>query len=419
MRGYGWLLLLASLATPLAGARGADAAPPRETPSVWAFRKPIALPSLAQAGLVELRLDADVQRDALPTLADLRVRDAYGADVPYVLRRRERAAAEPPREAALLDLVTTPHGEVRFVLDAGAGRVQHNRVRLGVREQARNFRVPVRVETSADGRAWQVARESGLIYRLEAETRARDTSVAYPTSTARWLRVTVGAERGRALPLAGAALVAAAPERDEERVAASIVERDEESMRRTSRLVIDLRARRAVDRVELDVAERSFQRVVLIEAGDDRKTWRWIGGGALSAVDTGVVRERRTTARFSEVATRYLRLIVQNLDERPLTVTGARVFAVRRSIVFEAVPGRAYVLDYGNPRATAPRVDGARPPSGDRPPEAVLGAAQPVPRSEPPAWVASQPVAMWASTTMAMLALGSLAWRMARSVRTG
>lgn len=31
---------------------------------------------------VELRLDADALRDASPTLADLRVRDAQGADVP-------------------------------------------------------------------------------------------------------------------------------------------------------------------------------------------------------------------------------------------------------------------------------------------------------------------------------------------------
>jgi hypothetical protein len=406
----------------LAGASLVAAQPARETPSTWAFRKAITLPALAQAGFVELRLDADVFRDASPTLADLRVRDAHGSDVGYVVRRRERIAAESTRDATMLDLVTTRDGTVRFALEAGPGRIVHNRVRLTIRDQARNFRVPVRVETSDDGRTWHVARESGFIYRVEGETKASDTSVSYPTSTARWLRVTVGPEKGRALPLAGARLViAATPEREEERVAASLVERDEETMRRTTRLVIDLRGRRPVDRVELDVAERNFHRVVLVEAGDDRKAWRWIGSCAISAVDTGTVRERLTGARFPETTARYLRLTIQNLDDRPLSVTGARVFAVKRTIVFEAAPGRAYVLDYGNPSATPPRYDVARALGylgGERLPEAVLGTAQRVPAPVPSPWLASQPVVMWASMAMAALALGSLLWRMARGVRT-
>lgn len=405
----------------LAATNVAAAEPAREAPSAWAFRKPLTLPELSQPGFVEVRLDADVYRQASPTLADLRLRDAHGTEIGYALRRREQVAAESTREAALLDLVTTPQGDVRFVLDAGAGRILHNRVRLRIRDQARNFRVPVRVETSDDGRAWQLARASGFIYRVEGETKAADTSVSYPTSTARWVRITVGPERGRPLPLAGAGLVVAAtPVREEERVPAALVERDEETMRRTTRVVLDLKTRRPVDRVEMDVAERNFYRVVLLEASDDRKAWRYLGSAAISAVEVGTVRERLTGARFPETTTRYLRLTIQNLDDRPLSVTAARVFAVKRTIVFEAVPGRAYVLDYGNPAATAPRYDVTRAVAylgSDALPQATLGAANPVPRPEPSAWLASQPVVMWASMAMAVLALGSLLWRMARGVR--
>jgi uncharacterized protein DUF3999 len=425
MAGYVWLLVslvLKVFLVLLAAASVAAAQPARETPSPWAFRKLVTLPELFQPGFVELRLDSDVSRDASPTLADLRLRDANGGDVDYALRRRERIAAESTREIAMLDLVTTPPGAVRFALDAGPGRIVHNRVRLTIRDQARNFRVPVRVETADDGRTWQLAREAGFIYRVEGETKAADTSVSYPSSTARWVRVTVGPERGRVLPLAGAALVlAATPEREEERVTASLVERDEETMRRTTRLVIDLRSRRPVDRIELDVAERNFHRVALIEASDDRKIWRWAGSCAISAVDAGKIRERLTGTRFPETTARYLRVTIQNLDDRPLTVTGARVFAVKRTIVFEATPGRAYVLDYGNPAAAAPRYDVARAMTdlgGDKLPEATLGTARPVPAPPPAPWLASQPIVMWASMAMAVLVLGSLLWRMACSVRT-
>ncbi len=413
IRGHALAIALVLAATGTAGAR-----PAREAPDAWAFRKPVTVPALAQPGFVELRLDADVMREATPTLTDLRLRDDTGGDVPYFVRRRERLVAPVARETPMLDLVTTRDGAVRFVLDAGVDRGPHSRVRLAVREQARNFRVPVRVEIADDGRAWRLVREAGFIYRVEGETKTADTSVSYPTTTARWLRLTIGAEKGQTLPLAGAAIVLGDATREEDRIPAALVERDAESMRRTTRLVLDLRSRRPADRVELDVTEREFQRVVLVEAGDDRRTWRWVGSSAISAVDVAGIRERLTSVRFPETGARYLRLTIQHLDEPPLTVSGARVFAVKRALVFEAMPGRTYVLDYGNPGAAAPREDArALPFLGDRLPTATLGATRPVPAPPSSPWIASQSLATWATTAMAGLALASLGWRMARGLR--
>jgi hypothetical protein len=413
IRGHALAIALVLASTGAAGAR-----PARETLDAWAFRKPVTVPALSQPGFVELRLDADVMREATPTLTDLRLRDDTGGDVAYFVRRRERLVAPVARETPMLELVTTREGAVRFVLDAGVDRGPHSRVRLSVRDQARNFRVPVRVETADDGRAWRLVREAGFIYRVEGETKTADTSVSYPTTTARWLRLTIGAEKGQPLPLAGAAIVLADTGREEDRIPAALVERDAESMRRTTRLVLDLRSRRPADRIELDVVERVFQRVVLVEAGDDRTTWRWVGSSAISAVDVAGIRERLTSVRFPETAARYLRLTIQNLDEPPLTVSGARVFAVKRAVVFEAMPGRTYVLDYGNPGAAAPREDArALPFLGDRLPTATLGATRPVPATPSAPWMASQSLATWATTAMAGLALASLGWRMARGLR--
>lgn len=413
-RGYALAVTLV-----LVGAGGAGARPAREAPDAWAFRKPVTVPAVAQPTFVELRLDADVLRDAAPTLADLRLRDETGGDVAYAVRRRERLGQPLTRELPMLELVTTREGAVRFVVDAGGERIPHSRVRLAVRAQARNFRVPVRVEVADDGRAWRLVREAGFIYRVEGETKTADTSVSYPTTTARWLRLTIGPEKGQALPLAGAAVVFGDAAREEDRIPAALVERDPESMRRTTRFVLDLRARRPADRVDLDITERAFQRVVLVEAADDRKAWRWVGSGAVSAVDVAGIRERLASVRFPETTARYLRLTIQNLDEPPLTVNGARVFAVKRALVFEVTPGRSYVLDYGNPAAAAPREDGrAVPFLGDVLPTATLGATRPVPAPPSTPWVLSQLLATWATTAMAGLAFASLGWRMARGLRT-
>src|SRR5205085_1468897 len=221
----------------LAAAGVAPAQTPTRAPDVWSFRRPIALPALAQPGFVELAIDAHVYREAALTLQDLRIREAGGADVAYVVRRHERRAAEASRDARLVDLVTTPERAVRFVLDAGSGRILHNRVRLVIADEAKNFRVPVRVETADEVGHWQVAREAGFIYRVEGDTRAADTSVSYPASTARRLRLTVGPADGQPLPVAGARLVVAtAAERREETVSATLVARDEDTVRRTTQL---------------------------------------------------------------------------------------------------------------------------------------------------------------------------------------
>jgi hypothetical protein len=290
-------------------------------------------------------------------------------------------------------------------------------VRLAVRESARNFRLPVRVETAEDGRGWQIAREAGFVYRIEADTKTADTTVSYRPSRARFVRVTIGADHGRSLPLAGAALVIAAPAtREEERVAATILSRDQETMRRTTRLVLDRRSRRPVDRSELDIAEREFRRVVLVESSDDRTRWRFIGSGAVSAVDRPL-RERATSVRFPETTARYLRLTIQNLAEPPLTVSGVRLFAVKRTLLFDAVPGRAYVLDYGHPTAPAPGDAPLAITAEARGPAATLGAPHVVFAGGAGRPLASAPVAAWATAGTALLVFGSLLWRVARGVR--
>jgi hypothetical protein len=296
-------------------------------------------------------------------------------------------------------------------------------VRLAIADAAKNFRVPVRVETADELGRWQVAREAGFIYRVEGETRAADTSVSYPTSTARRLRITVAPADGQPLPVTGARLVVATPaERTEEAVPATLISREEDTTRRTTRLVLDLGGRRPVDRVDLDVSDRNFHRVVLIEASDDRTQWRWLGSCSISAVDTGRVRERLTDTRFPEATARYVRVSIENLDDRPLSISAVRLFAVPRTMVFTAVPRHTYVLEYGNPSAAAPRYDLARTLAylgDDRLPAGTLGPVErvPAPLQRTSAWIQSQPIVMWVTMAMAMVALAGLLWRMARGVR--
>ena len=108
----------------------------------------------------------------------------------------------------------------------------------------------------------------------------------------------------------------------------------------------------------------------------------------------------------------------------PLTATSVATSPIEnpRTLVFTAVPTHRYVLEYGNPSAAMPRYDLARTVAylgDDRLPAATLGPIERVPAAarRASAWFASQPVLMWATMAMAMLALAGLLWRMSRGVR--
>jgi len=409
------LLLVALAAAPAAG----------DPPEAWTTRRPIAVPAAGGRAFVEAPLDAAVYAVAAPSLADLRLRERGGPDVAYVLRRLDGHASRAEREVPLLGLVVTPSRQTRFVLDLGPRPGLHAGVTVRVADNAGSFRVPVRVETSDDARVWDVARASGFIYDVAGETRAVDTSVSYPASRARWVRVTLEPVAGALLPVRGAAVRASevVAEREEDVVPATIVERERDGARKVSRLVLDLGGRRPLDRIELDVTDRNFYRVITVEAADDRRLWHWAGSAAVSALEGPRRPERDTKVRLPETSARYLRLTIHDQDDRPLEITGARAAGVRRTLVFEAVPGREYVLDYGNPRAVAPRYDVERTVRAlglTRLPQAALGAPIPLPPTPPrarPPWLDAQPVAMWAAMAVAVVALGALLFRLMRGVR--
>ncbi|HEV8307065.1 MAG TPA: DUF3999 family protein [Methylomirabilota bacterium] len=415
MRWWRALALVALAGAPVLAAGAAPAA------LYWTQRKAIGLPALTAPTFVEVILDPAVYHDASPSLADLRIRDGDGGEVAYVLRRHEKPATRREREIPLLDLQQTPSREARFVLDLGDGAPIHAGVRIRLGPAARNFRVPVKVETSLDRRAWHLVRAAGFIYAVEGETRATDTSVRYPPSTARYLRVTVGPAGGRPLPVAGAAIGLDTPSSRDEEAVPAVIERQEDRAGKSTRLTFDLGGRRPVDRAELDIDERTFYRVALVEASDDRVGWRFVGSGAVSAIDTPRLRDRQTSLPIPETAARYLRLTIQNLDDRPLGIAGARLIGVRRGLVFEARPEQVFHLDYGRADAAAPRYDLQRAfpyVESERIPVARLGPATRLPPPPPPRapWTEGRPFVLWAAMAAAGLLLAGLLFRMARQI---
>ena len=145
--------------------------------------------------LVEVELDPEVYAQAQPGLGDVRITELGTEgerEIPYQLRIEagdQRRAAVPGQ---MRDLGHVPNDHTSFVLTLQSEGALHSEVEI--QTSSVNFQRRVTVSASDDGETWRVLQENGKIFHFGIPERgfsAGDTSVRYPSSSARYLRVQI------------------------------------------------------------------------------------------------------------------------------------------------------------------------------------------------------------------------------------
>ncbi len=350
------VLLAASALLTLPSAR-ADAPDGR-----WQFFKPIILPSDLPAGqLVEFELDPEVYARAQPGLGDVRL-TATGTEgereIPYQLLVEagdQRRAAVP---VEMQDLGHIPNDHTSFVLRVQSEGDLHSEVEI--QTSSVNFQRRVAVSASDHGETWRMMEEDGKIFHFSIPERgfaAGDTSVQYPSSSARFLRVQIFDEGQDPLSIHGAVvLFAETLEPRRHHLALDIVERTEDAERKQTILL--LRAFYPgfpADSIKLNIPHRNFYREVALEGSYDSTYWIPLQSGeVLYDFDTPRFVGDDRELRFGESRYLYYRITIFNEDNAPLPVEKPVTSGYARKIVFTAAAGETHHLYYGNPEASAP-----------------------------------------------------------------
>jgi hypothetical protein len=384
---------------------------------------------VAAPGRVAVRLDRDVYEAARPDLGDLRVREASGRLVPFVLDRGASTAHEEERRPQIRNAGRTARGEATADLDFGGPAA---RSRLQLRLSGDNFRRAVSVAGSADGREWTTLVDEAWVFAVPGADAARYETVELPPNDFALLRVRVRSgpdERGRvAIEDAWAPRNGRRPAREE--TLEPRLSRVDEGPRRETWLTLDLgAAHQPFDAIELDVADQRFFREAVVEArrdvpGHDGRpgsvSWTEIGRGALYRLG-GAERPAEGLRLAVGGRERSLRVRLLNRDDRPLDVRVVRLRAPVERVVFEAERGREYRLQYGSSEV-APEFDLART-VGDvaawaagaaeaslGPPRRLAAASRDV-----VPWTERHPALLWAGLLVVVAALGALTRRAVRA----
>src|SRR5437870_4125583 len=141
--------------------------------SSWAFFVEVN-PRSAAPGKFNLVVPPAVLDKSREDLADLRLLDAKGLEIPYALRIRREVDEKQQIGARLFNqaIVGTKASEVS--VDLGETPGEHNEVEIET--SGRNFRRRVDVEGSDSGKEWRTLKTGDVILNFESQNRAVESN---------------------------------------------------------------------------------------------------------------------------------------------------------------------------------------------------------------------------------------------------
>jgi hypothetical protein len=312
------------------------------------FKEVRPIQNVTAPGLYRFELDPALYQRGLN---GLRIAGPDSVEVPYLIREVPVPLPAVLHPATLVDPVTLPSGAARAVFDLGRPGLKHSEVKLAI--DGNDFLRRVRVEVSTDERDFALLAEGGRIYAV-GDTRR--TTVSYPVSDARYLRVTVLAGAGGQLRITGGEVsYAVAGSKPVLRTLQAKVAPASTADAGPHEQLYDLDTGEQgvpVERFDFDIATPAFERRATLEASTSPPYWFFLGSGLLYRAGD----QSELSLNAAQSTRRFFRLHVERGDDAPLTITGARARYRAQEIIFRANAAGPHQL-YAGSTLEAPSYD--------------------------------------------------------------
>lgn len=371
-------------------------------PGKWATARQIALPSGFQGGTVYLPLDE--QAVAVDSTSEYRVVQRGVVEVPYrmIVENGEiTTTVVPSKVVHWAEMPSTGKPDIiQITLDLGPAKPAANAISLHLSGQ--DFQAKAQLFRAKGPSEPGVFYAEDTIYRRGAGF--EKTWVQFQPTAERYLRLNLQKDQG-ALPRIDSVEVL-----DRMRIARRLVEvpaklaRSEDRKRRETVLALDpgLYVRDLVE-ATFEVKDELFDRPVSIEVAQQTPL------PGLQPEYTGFSYGRLTRKLaaapvilvLDTLPARLLRIVIDNGDDRPLDITGLKIWREQRGLIFNAEASAKYELWYGRKNAPEPAYDLAKLPlttPPDQLPQAALAAARDLPLAPPPPppWSETHRALFWA-----------------------
>ena len=320
-------------------------------------------PRAGEPGIYDLIVPLEMMNKAQEDLADLRLFNAQGREIPYALRIRKEIDEKRDVDARVFNQARIGGTTSEMSVDIGEHPGEHNEVEIET--AGTNFRRRVEVEGGDSTKEWRTLKTGDVIFSFGSQNKTVESKrISYPASRYRYLRVKVFPDElsdKLAPAISGVKVMMALREKGELTAWPAPVPpyqllRNQSAP--ASAWTIDLGGRVPCDRLTLEVADESFSRPFQVETVDDPQNVRLLASGELTR-RVGEPRRPLTITFDTEVYARKLRLLITDYSNQTLSIATITPGAPERQIVFElkersTQPLRLYC---GDPKVTAPHYD--------------------------------------------------------------
>jgi hypothetical protein len=392
-----------------------------DLPSPWrAWRYSRTVPKNTVPGPTEIPLSADLLAHSANHLADLRLIDDLGHEVPYLLKIDSGGDPVVRSTAARLRENSYVPGQfTQVVLEIqGDNSVFHNTVRIETPET--DFINWVEVATSDDARLWRIVKARAPISRFRKEGLEGSQTVHYSDTSSRYLRLRIFEPTGQFV-VSGAEILSSDTREPARELVHANFQPDTASPPNVTRWQADLSSNPlSVNEVVFTTTQPEFYRAARIFTSEDGKEWNFRCGGEIYRYQLGGKTEELLRIRFYEDwGPRVWRVEVLNGNDAPLSGAVPSLVLTPRRLFFLAAQDRSYRLIYANAAAIFPQYDLGHFPSlqgnltastlapGDE--ESTSNYADPRPFTE------RHPNLLWLALGLAVALLGYAALRALRT----
>ncbi len=341
--------------------------------------------------LLAVSLDSDVYAVTQDTLADVRVLDEQGREVPFLLRRavgQRRRSERRTVPSHVVSLTEQPDNRLEIVLQLKQDGPVNG---LTVYTPLKNFQRRVQVFGSTDGRQWQPLVSDAVIYDYSRYMDVRHTDVRLPSKQVRWLKILVNRATDEEETLQRKLTERRSATKQETQTTRWLNTRpfriDQIRLWREEQVVVEnkpvettysaaaFRAfldernntvlevqtrREPLVGLTLKTPERNFSRRVLLQKKEShglRSSWSSLARAAVWQIDVSNVRRAKLRVSFPEQRAEWYRVVIQNGNSRPLHVTGVTLHGHVFQVIFLARQGCSYRLAYGAEEVQPPQYD--------------------------------------------------------------
>ena len=329
----------------------------------WRYSQPIE--SVQPDALNYVILDREVFSHSEDQLADVRIVDDLGHELPFEVRSQIAPPSQPVQlTSTLRENSFVPGQFTQVVLDLGERASFHNSLRVQTTES--DFINWVEVAASDDAHQWRIVNARAPISRFRKENLEGNQLVRYSENNARYLRVRIQ-EAAHTFEVSGMqvfsspAFKSEIPTESGALLSAALLP-DSNSAPSQTQWTVDLGAAAIpIARFNFETAQPEFYRAVRLLNSTDQKEWQSVGGGEIHRfLVNGRTEESLGVQCYELWGPRYWRVEVLNASDAPLSDVRLSLTMPLRFLLFHPAQGRSYRLIYGNFRAAAPQYDLAR-----------------------------------------------------------